>query len=135
MKTKEKGDIAEMAVATDLLKRGFKVAKPLGESWEYDLILYRNNNFERIEVKYTESNGDVLTVRARSHSILAGRITKTKIYTSDDIDWLVVYDKTTDKCYYIPSSTLTGAEQFTLRLSEPKKKYTRIRYAKDFMTI
>jgi hypothetical protein len=45
------GDLAEMAVATDLLRRGYKVAFPYGEDWDYDLILCREQALERVQVK------------------------------------------------------------------------------------
>jgi hypothetical protein len=30
---KEKGDLAELKVATDLISRGYKIALPYGEDW------------------------------------------------------------------------------------------------------
>lgn len=35
----QKGDVAELAVALDLRRRGFRVAIPLGEDQDYDLII------------------------------------------------------------------------------------------------
>ena len=37
---KSKGDLAELMVAADILRRGHKVAFPFGEDWDYDLIAY-----------------------------------------------------------------------------------------------
>jgi Holliday junction resolvase-like predicted endonuclease len=54
---KQKGDLAEMLVAADLVRRGYKVALPFGEDWDYDLIVDRDGRLERVQVKYTESNG------------------------------------------------------------------------------
>ena len=31
-----------MMVAADLMRRGHKVAFPYGEDWDYDLIVFRN---------------------------------------------------------------------------------------------
>ncbi len=36
---KQKGDLAEMMVAADLLRRGHRIAFPHGEDWDYDLIV------------------------------------------------------------------------------------------------
>ena len=36
-----KGDLAEAMVAADVLRRGYKVAWPHGEDWDFDLILGR----------------------------------------------------------------------------------------------
>jgi PD-(D/E)XK nuclease superfamily protein len=39
-------------------------------------------------------------------------------YTRDTIDWLAVYDATTDQCFYIPAHELgDGRFSFTLRFS------------------
>jgi PD-(D/E)XK endonuclease len=38
---KMKGDLAELKVATDLLERGYKIAIPYGEDWDFDLIFSR----------------------------------------------------------------------------------------------
>lgn len=57
---REKGDLAEMKVACDLLARGYKIAFPYGEDWDYDLILCRGTALERVQVKYTRSNGAII---------------------------------------------------------------------------
>jgi hypothetical protein len=55
---KAKGDLAELRVAADLRARGYKVAFPYGEDWDYDLILSRENgSLERVQVKYARSTG------------------------------------------------------------------------------
>ena len=44
---KAKGDLAELMIATDQLRRGHKVAFPYGEDWDYDLIVCRRTALER----------------------------------------------------------------------------------------
>jgi hypothetical protein len=39
-------------VAADLRGRGFKLAFPFGEDWDYDLIIERAGKLERVQVKY-----------------------------------------------------------------------------------
>jgi hypothetical protein len=39
MATTSKGDLAELMVAADLRRKGYKVAVPVGEDWDYDLII------------------------------------------------------------------------------------------------
>ena len=63
---KTKGDLAELKVATDLLERGYRIAIPYGEDHDFDLILCRDDRLERVQVKYTESNGKL---RDRSDSV------------------------------------------------------------------
>ena len=66
---KGRGDLAELMVATDLLRRGHKIAIPYGEDCDFDLVLIRANRLERVQVKHTRSDGSVVNVRCRSHSL------------------------------------------------------------------
>ncbi len=51
---KAKGDLAELKVAGDLRARGYRIAFPYGEDWDYDLILCRQDGrLERIQVKHS----------------------------------------------------------------------------------
>jgi hypothetical protein len=118
---KAKGDLAELRVATDLLARGYKVAFPYGEDWDYDLIVCRTGLMERVQVKYGCSDGEILVVRARSHSLTNGKVRETKRYTATMIDWLAVWDATTERCFYVPASELgLGMSMITLRLAPAK---------------
>ena len=52
-----------------------------------------------------------------SHSLTNGQVRATKHYTAATIDWLAVYDATTDRCYYIPAVELgDGISMMHLRL-------------------
>src|SRR5581483_6769398 len=90
--TKQRGDVAELKVACDLRRRGCTVAIPFGEDCDYDLVIDRSGRLERVQVKHTESDGAVISVQCRSHSLTNGRIRRTKNYTAATIDWLAVYD-------------------------------------------
>ena len=72
--TKAKGDLAELMVATDLVRKGYKIAIPYGEDWDFDLIVCRDEQLERVQVKYTESDGAVVMVRCRSSSLTNGKV-------------------------------------------------------------
>jgi hypothetical protein len=133
--TRDKGDEAELAIAADLLRRGYKVAIPFGQGWDYDLILVRDRRFERVQVKYTEEKDGVIIVRARCHSVVKGKVSRTKVYTSEHVDWVAVYEKKSGMCYYLPSSMLnTSTGLLTIRTAS-KKKHPDIRWAKDYETI
>jgi hypothetical protein len=114
---KGKGDLAELMVAADLRRRGFKIAIPFGEDCDFDLVLIRDDRLERVQVKYVESDGAVLKVKCFSHSLTNGKIRKTKRYTAKTIDLLAVYDHTSYSCFYIPASELgQGRSILHLRL-------------------
>ncbi len=46
--TKRKGDLGEIMIMADILRRGYKVAIPFGEDWRFDLIVLRSKSFERV---------------------------------------------------------------------------------------
>jgi hypothetical protein len=112
---KRKGDFAELRVAADLSERGCHVAIPFGEDSDYDLLADFKGRIHRIQVKYTESDGQVVVVRCRSHSLTNGKVRAEKRYTATTIDWIAVFDKTTDRCYYCRATEL-GAGRAELRL-------------------
>ena len=117
------------------MRRGHKVAFPYGEDWDYDLIVCRHGALERVQVKYTESDGEVIVVRCRSHSLTSGRIRQTKRYTAATVDWVAAYDATTERCYYIPASALEeGRATLSLRLRPARNSQrARIRPACDYL--
>jgi hypothetical protein len=138
MTPKEKGDRAELIIAADLGKRGYRIAFPYGDNWPYDLILCRQPDlFERIEIKYTESNGEVVRVRGSTHSTVNGHRQNTRKYTNKLIDWLAVYDATSDNCYYICADDLgEGMAEIALRLCSPKNGRRKgVRWASEYTEI
>jgi len=132
---KRKGDTAELAVALDLRRRGHRICFPYGEDCDYDLVVDRGGQLERVQVKYTESDGCIVQVRCRSHSLTNGRVKQTKRYTAETIDWLAVWDATTDTCYYVPASVLgSGRSLLHLRLTPARNSQVLgTRNAADFL--
>ena len=135
---KAKGDLAEVMIAADLIRRGYRIAIPYGEDWHFDLILCRDElRLERVQCKYSTSNGICVVVRCRSHSLTNGRVRATKRYTAAMIDWLAVYDPTTDRCYYVPSTELGGGMNVMhLRLTPARNNQRRrVRLASNYLEI
>lgn len=134
---KQKGDMAELAVAFDLRRRGYRVAFPYGEDGDYDLIVDRDGRLERVQVKYTRSNGDIVIVRCRSHSLTNGKVRQTKHYTSQSIDWLAVYEADSGMCFYIPATALgEGRSVLHLRLTPARNNQAKgIRQATDYLEL
>ena len=135
---KAKGDLAELKVATDLRARGYRIAIPYGEDWNFDLILCRRDDrLERVQVKYVRSDGCVILVRPRSSSITNGKVKAIKYYTAATIDWLAVWDAATDRCLYVPAAELgAGMNHLTLRLRPSRNNQIRgIRMAEHYTDI
>jgi hypothetical protein len=133
---KRKGDIAELRIAADLAARGCHVLIPFGEDCDYDLAADYEGRLHRVQVKYTQSDGRVIIVRCRSHSLTKGKVRQTKVYTSRTVDWVAVYDATTDRCYYVGSWILgtEGLSDVRLRLTPALNgQLLRIRSAEDYL--
>ncbi len=128
---KTKGDLAELKVAADLVERGYRIAIPFGEDVDFDLILIRDERLERVQVKYAKSDGRVIPVKCYSHSLTNGKVRQTKHYTATTIDWLAVYDPTSNRCFYIPAAELgKGRSILHLRLAPTQNNQrTKIRFA------
>ncbi len=132
---KRKGDLAELKVAADLVERGCSISFPFGEDCDYDLIADFEGVLHRVQVKYTESDGRIVLVRCRSHSLTKGKVRHTKHYTAKTVDWIAVYDRTSDCCYYLPSSELgpAGRSEASLRLMPARNgQHIGIRFASDY---
>jgi PD-(D/E)XK endonuclease len=67
----------------------------------------------------------------------SGKVRMTKRYTAEMIDWLAVYDRATDCCYYIPAEELAaGMSMMHLRLRPALNgQRLRIRHAADYAGI
>ena len=123
---KQLGDLAELKIACDLRERGCEISIPFGEDCNYDLIADYRGVLHRVQAKFTRSDGIRITVRCRSHSLTKGRVRHTKHYTAKMVDWIAVYDATTNACYYLPSAELgSGRSELTLRLT-PARNCQRI---------
>lgn len=131
---KTKGDLAELKVAADLASRGCKLSFPYGEDCDYDLIADCEGELHRVQVKYAASDGKVIALRCMSHSLTNGRVRQTKHYTDEMIDWIAVFDRTTDRCFYVHASELgAGRSVLHLRLSSAlNNQQRRIRNASDY---
>lgn len=134
---KRKGDLAELRVAADLTARGCHVLIPFGEDCDYDLAADYQGRLHRVQVKYAKSDGKVIRVSCCSHSLTKGKIRRTKIYTSATVDWIAVYDPTSDRCYYVPSWMLgvNGVQGGFLLRPAPtlNNQSLRIRRAEDYL--
>ncbi len=124
-------------IAAALIRRGYKIAIPYGEDWDFDLIVCRDERLERVQCKYTCSDGIVVYARASSQSLTKGKVKTIKRYTASTIDWLAVYDATTDRCYYVPASELgAGMRLLSLRLQPTRNcQRRRVRLASNYRSI
>jgi len=71
------------------------------------------------------------------HRTANGKVKVIKRYTAEMIDWLAVYDATTDRCYYMPSAELgSGMRMLSLRLTPTRNcQRRRVRFASNYLEI
>ena len=88
-----------------------------------------------MQVKYCTSDGLVIQLRARSHSLTNGKVRRTKRYTAGRSTGLAAYDPTTDRCYYLPAYELgEGMNVVALRLVPTRNaQEVGVRYARDYL--
>jgi hypothetical protein len=108
MDTKLKADIAESAVITELLKRGFRVLKPIGDRLPYDLAIDLSSRILRIQVKSAwfdpkkKSFGvDVRRTRTNRRRMLRAR------YEENDFDFAILYIDSRNVFYVMPFSVFS----------------------------
>jgi len=101
MDTKLKSDIAESAVITELLKRGFRVLKPVGDRLPYDLALDINGKLLRIQVKGAWYYNGSFTVDTRRTKTNRRRM-KRERYDEKDFDFAIIHLDEADVFYVMP---------------------------------
>jgi hypothetical protein len=95
LKTKEKGELAELAFLHKAASLGFGVARPHGDSERYDFILDSGERFWRVQVK---SIFGLVQGMYRMRCTHGDKVP----YTAKEIDFLVAYIASENVWYVIP---------------------------------
>ena len=129
--TKSIGELSELIVGAALVRAGYRVALPLGESQRYDLVIEKGGVFSRVQVKTGRlRNGVILFHPYSSHSHRKG--VACKPYT-DQIDFFGIYCTELGAVYLLPiadAARLSG----TLRVRPTKNgQHSQVRWAHPYM--
>lgn len=82
-------------------------------------------------MKYTTGDGRIVKVKIGSTSAWVRHR-----YTADEVDWIAVYDATTERCYYVHSSVWDGHTTMNLRVVPPANGQKKaIRFAELFTSL
>ena len=103
MDTKLKADIAEAAVVTALLKRGFSVLQPVGDRLPYDLAVDINGKLLRIQVKSAWLYNGSYTVDTRRTKTNRRQMLRSR-YDERDFDFAILYIDRLNAFYIMPVS-------------------------------
>jgi len=107
---KRDGEAAEAAFLSRATKLGFEVAKPWGDSSQFDFIVWNGSRCWRVQVK---SCGDR---KRRGYNIKPRG--KRGFYTKADIDFLVVYIVPLNAWYVVPIEAVCNR---TVLYFEPRR--------------
>jgi len=122
MDTKLKADIAESAVKTELLRRGFNVLCPVGDRLPYDLAVDVDGHLIRIQVKsaWYDRKKKIYSVDVRRTKTNRRRMVRER-YGEDDFDFAVIYIDDSHIFYVMPVKEFT-AYGSTISLVESQKR-------------
>ena len=125
--TKLKADIAESAVITELLKRGFAVLRPIGDRLPYDLGVEKDGKLLRIQVKsaWYERSKNLYTVDAR-RTKTNRRCMIREPYQETDFDFAILYVPDQGTFYVMPVGVFT-AYKSGISLVEAQKRQRKPR--------
>jgi prevent-host-death family protein len=128
-----KGNVAELAIATEAAKLGLAVLKPLTEHERYDLVLGVEGRLLRVQCKWGARRGSVIEVRLRTsyHSPTRGYVLTS--YSRAEVDLVAVYCQALDRCYLVPPAIFEGRATVHLRIGPTKNKQrAALNWAADY---
>ncbi len=112
------GQIGETAVMQKLIRAGWHVLIPYGNSASYDLAAEKDGRIVRIQVRTTQSDGRVIRVNCRTkHNRVRA---KTGQY-----DVMVVYDLSIESAFVIRWKEIAGKAAFYIRLEVTRSGQTK----------
>jgi prevent-host-death family protein len=111
-----KGNVAELAIATEAAKLGLSVLKPLTEHERYDLAIGIGTKLLRVQCKWANLRGDVVAINLVSSRRTAAGYIRTN-YTAEEIDAIGAYCEELDECFLIPIEVIDGQSHIHLRMA------------------
>lgn len=132
--TKDKGDIGVLKAQADLASRGFMVLQPMTEHAKFDVVIYKDRIFRRVQVKYRsiDKHGCLPVCFRSCWSDKNG--THMKAIDKSEIDLYCLYCLETDKCYYFDPRRFKRS--LNLRVNTPKNNQKRwVNKASDFLKV
>lgn len=128
-----KGNVAELAIATEAARLELEVWAPLTEHGCTDLVLGIAGRFLRVQCKWGTRKGDVICARLKRsrYSPTRGYITNT--YQPSEVDAFGIYCDDVKRSYLVPIERAAGAQMIHLRLAEPRNhQRAALNWAADY---
>ena len=119
--TKLKADIAEHAILTKLLQRGFRVLKPVGDRFPYDLAVDLNGKLLRLQVKSAWRSNGLYMVDSRRTKTNRRQMRRAK-YSQKDFDFAILYIEELDVSYIMPIDVFSSYKSGIALVEEHKRQ-------------
>ena len=125
------GDRTEAIVIAALMRRGYRVLRPLSANQRYDLVLDLGDRFLRVQCKTGRLRGGAIVFSTRS--VRSNRNgTFVRSYT-DEADVFLVHCPATDRIYAVPVGESGVLKAASLRVTAPANGQSKgIRWAVDY---
>lgn len=135
MNTNEKGKIGVSRIIFEATKKGHNVSVPLDGAIAYDLVVDKSGKLQRVQVKTTRSDGTVIKISTTTTKTHINGKKRSVHYGTNDFDWMVIYDLTSDGCYYVPMSVVSSVRSKLYLRLKPTKNNRRegVLWADDFL--
>jgi hypothetical protein len=131
--TKNKGDLGVLKAQVDLAEQGYTVLIPLAEHAPFDLVVWKNNKFKTVQVKYRSARNGRLEIKM-STCWADKNGTHTNPINKNSIDLYCVYCPETEECYYFSPSDV--ARSMTLQIENPKNNQKKgVNFASDYRRV
>jgi hypothetical protein len=101
---KQKGEWAEVCFAVEVLRRGWRIARPYGDSGPYDCVVDAGGRLSRVQVKSVEKCAGTRRFKV---TVAAGRNRK-RGYSARHVDLLAILVIPFRSWYLIPLAALRG---------------------------
>jgi hypothetical protein len=133
---KVKGDIAVSYAIARLTELGWNVGILITEHAKYDLLIEKDTEVLRVQVKFTTAKAGSIPVSLRNCWVDRNSIHITKRITGS-YDVLAVYCPDTKQVYFIRDSQIgNNTSEFRLRItSNPSRNQSNSRNALDFLNL
>lgn len=119
----------ELRFASEFTRKGWAIFLPYGEDSPIDLLIEKDGQFKRVQVKSTKPKNGVIFGRLKSSNNW-----QVKKYTKKEIDYFAIYDCDNKNGYLIPIEKVEGMTEILLRIRKTKNNQQKgIRLAEEYI--
>lgn len=128
-KKKQLSKEGELRFAAEFIRTGWEIFLPYGEDGPVDLLISKDGNFKRIQVKSTCPMNGTIHCRVKSSNNW-----QVKKYTRKEIDFFGIYDYVNKKGYLIPIEDMENMTEAIIRIEKAKNNQTKgVRLAEKYV--